>query len=287
MSSGGRETSRSVRWVTPFPPCSAAPAPVDCAPRLSGHIRHLRRTRSEVRYRDGRLVKLLNARSSPRPVVVRRRLGAPSPTAAGRALGRVAAVVAALVLFGAEAVPAMADPHTVAQDVARTAWDSDEPALTEPAVASGSFGQLFSASVDGQVYAQPLVVGDTVIAATETNDVYGIDGETGAVRWHRNVGPWWDPATLQCGELTPSIGITSTPVYDPVTGSVYLTAKTDDGPDATSPNWYVHALDAATGTERPGWPIRISGMPSNDPDHPFNSLTAAQRPGLLLLDGVV
>jgi outer membrane protein assembly factor BamB len=202
-------------------------------------------------------------------------------------VGRVAAVVAALVFFGAETVPAMADPHTVAQDVARTAWDSDEPALTRPAVASGSFGQLFSAPVDGQVYAQPLVVDDTVIAVTETNDVYGIDGETGAVRWHRNVGPWWDPATLQCADLTPSIGITSTPVYDPVTDSVYLTAKTNDGPDARSPNWYAHALDAATGTERQGWPIRISGTPSNDPDHPFNSLTAAQRPGLLLLDGVV
>ena len=213
-------------------------------------------------------------------------------TALRRTLRTVGLLLAALLLLGSvelahTASPASADTLTVAQDALRTGWDSAEPALTEAQVASSSFGRLFSTPVTGQVYAQPLVVRGSVIAATETNDVYALDGNTGAVRWHRNLGPSWDPATISCGDLAPQVGITSTPVYDAATNAVYLTAKTDDGGSATTPNWYVHGLDATTGAERPGFPVRIGGAPTNDPTHPFNALTAAQRPGLLLLGGVV
>src|SRR5205807_195992 len=96
--------------------------------------------------------------------------------------------------------------------------------------------------VDGQVYAQPLVVKGAVIAATETNNVHSLDGNTGAQRWSRSLGPSWDPSTISCGDLAPRIGITSTPVYDAATGAVYLTAKTDDGGSPTTPNWYLHGL---------------------------------------------
>lgn len=182
---------------------------------------------------------------------------------------------------------AVADVGTIAHNSLRTGWDSNEPALSPSAVASSNFGRLFSTAVDGQVYAQPLVVGGTVIAATENNNVYGLDGVTGAKKWSRNLGPAWPASTVSCGDLTPNIGITSTPVYDAATNSVFLMAKTNDGATAKLPHWYMHSLDRTTGAERPGFPVMISGAPTNDPSRPFNAMTAMQRPGLLLLNGVV
>jgi LGFP repeat/Abnormal spindle-like microcephaly-assoc'd, ASPM-SPD-2-Hydin len=101
---------------------------------------------------------------------------------------------------------------------------------------------------------------------------------------------FWPTVASRDGELRGPCShhrVTSTPVYDPTTDSVYVLAKVNDGPDAAHPSWYTHALNPATGLERPGWPMTIRGAPSNDPVHPFNPATAAQRPGLLLLDGVV
>lgn len=182
---------------------------------------------------------------------------------------------------------AVADVGTIANDSLRTGWDKDEPGLSPSAVASSNFGKLFSATVDGQVYAQPLVVGSTVIAATENNAVYGLDSATGAAKWTRKLGPAWPASTVHCGDLTPNIGITSTPVYDPATKSVFLLAKTNDGASKQFPHWYMHSLDVATGAEKPGFPVTIQGTPTNDPTRPFNPMTAMQRPGLLLLNGVV
>jgi hypothetical protein len=183
--------------------------------------------------------------------------------------------------------PASADVGTIAHDLLRTGWDSNETALSPTSVASSNFGKLFSTAVDGQVYAQPLVVGGTVIVATENNNVYGLDGGTGAVKWQRNLGPAWPAATVSCGDLTPNIGVTSTPVFDAATNSVFLMAKTNDGATPQLPHWYMHSLDRVTGAERPGFPVLINGAPTNDPTRPFNAMTAMQRPGLLLLDGVV
>ncbi|MHA6757152.1 outer membrane protein assembly factor BamB family protein [Streptacidiphilus sp. PAMC 29251] len=176
---------------------------------------------------------------------------------------------------------AFADDTTVSYDNFRTGWDPNEAALSPASVPGTGFGQIFSTPVTGQVYGQPLVVGGTLVAATEANNVYGINAATGAVLWSRNVGaplaPWAD-----CGDLTPQIGITSTPVYDPATKSVFFLAKVNDGP-----HYYMHSVDLATGAERSGWPVAIAGLPSNDKAHPFNVSTALQRPGLLLLGGVV
>lgn len=191
------------------------------------------------------------------------------------------------VQAGFSSTPAGAETLTAAQDPLRTAWDSGEPALGQSAVASPAFGQLFSTQVDGQVYAQPLVVGSRVFAATEMNNVYALNAGTGAVMWSRNFGKPWNPAVVHCGDLTPSIGISGTPVYDPATNGLYFTAKTADGTDQLHPNWYMHGVDATTGTERPGFPVLVAGTPSNDSAHPFNPLTAAQRPALVLRDGIV
>ncbi len=214
---------------------------------------------------------------------------ATSPRHRGWSRGAWASLLSATLALAGLSVggTAVADVGTIAHDSLRTGWDRDEPGLSPSAVASSNFGKLFSATVDGQVYAQPLVVGTTVIAATENNAVYGLDSATGAAKWTRKLGPAWPASTVSCGDLTPNIGITSTPVYDPATKSVYLLAKTNDGASKLFPHWYMHALDVATGAEKPGFPVKIQGAPTNDPARPFNPMTAMQRPGLLLLNGVV
>ncbi|MHA3704869.1 choice-of-anchor D domain-containing protein [Jatrophihabitans sp. YIM 134969] len=204
------------------------------------------------------------------------------------ALLAVAATVAA-VLAGVLVDPstARADDTTVSQDTLRTGWDRAEPALAPANVGASDFGRLFATHLDGQVYAQPIVANGTVLAATENDKVYGLDPETGAIRWTRDVGPAWPAAAIGCGDLVPNIGVTSTPVYDAATGTAYFTAKVDDGPDDSQPHWYMHAVDITTGVERAGFPTTIAGAPSNDPANAFNPFTAMQRPGLLLMDGVV
>ncbi|GIG00782.1 choice-of-anchor D domain-containing protein [Catellatospora citrea] len=182
---------------------------------------------------------------------------------------------------------ATADETTISVDTLRTGWDQNEPGLAPSAVSAADFGQLFSTAVDGQVYAQPIVVAGTVIAVTERNWVYGLNAVTGAVTWSRNVGPSWPASAIGCGDLVPDIGITSTPVYDPATNAVYFMAKVNDGPDTAHPHFYLHSVNPATGVERAGWPVTIQGSPTNDPANVFNPRTAAQRPGLLLLDGVI
>lgn len=182
---------------------------------------------------------------------------------------------------------ALADETTISADTLRTGWDQNESGLAPAQVSSANFGQLFSTAVNGQVYAQPIVAGSTVVVATENNYAYGLDSATGAIKWSVNFGPSWPAATIGCGDLTPNIGVTSTPVYDPGTGTVYFTAKVNDGADAQHPHWYLHALNAQTGTEQPGWPVTIQGSPSNDPTRTFDPYSQAQRPGLLLMGGSV
>jgi len=182
---------------------------------------------------------------------------------------------------------ANADQQTASQEPLRTGWDPNEAGLSPSAVTGSNFGQLFATTVNGQVYAQPLVVGDTVLVSTENDWVYGLDAATGAIRWSHDVGPAWPVSTTGCADLTPNLGNTSTGVYDPATNTYYLSTKVDDGPDAEHPTWYLHALDATSGAERPNWPTPIIGTPANDPAHPFQAENVNQRPGLLLLNGAV
>ncbi|MFD7323037.1 choice-of-anchor D domain-containing protein [Streptomyces sp. NPDC059875] len=210
---------------------------------------------------------------------------------------RLAALLTGSLLLGAggalpapvaaAAPAARTDVTTISEDTLRTGWDPNEPKLAPADVSSADFGLQFSTAVDGQVYAQPLVVGDTVIAATENAKVYGLDSATGKINWTKNLGAPWPASAIGCGDLVPNIGVTATPVYDPATKTVYLTSKIDDGVDSKHPNWYIHALDAATGVERAGWPVKVQGSPVNDPGRSFNAFTAGQRPGLLLMGGSV
>ena len=111
------------------------------------------------------------------------------------------------------------DETTVSQNDLRDGWDSNEPTLTPAAVQNGSFGRIFKTAVNGQVYGQPLVIGNTLVVATENDWVYGLDATTGAVLWKTSLGTPYHITT--CNDLTPNIGVTSTGVYDPSSNTVY------------------------------------------------------------------
>ncbi|GAA1980773.1 cell wall-binding repeat-containing protein [Catenulispora subtropica] len=201
------------------------------------------------------------------------------------ALGTAASVITGTAL--AQPLMAHADATTISVDNLRSAWDSSEPGLNPATISSSTFGQIFSTAVDGQVYAQPIVAGNIVVVATENNNVYGLDPVTGAIAWQRNLGPAFKASAVSCGDLVPTIGVTSTPVYDPATGTVYLTSKTYSGGVDTAAHWYMYALDAATGQDRQNFPMEIKGSPDNDPTTEFDAFHQMQRPGLLLMNGVV
>ncbi|MEU0412122.1 choice-of-anchor D domain-containing protein [Streptomyces griseorubiginosus] len=202
------------------------------------------------------------------------------------------AAVAGAALIGATisllTPSAQADQTTQGVDNLRTNWDRSQAGLSPAVVQSSAFGQLFATKLDGQIYAQPLVLGDQVIAVTESNTLYGLDRTTGAIEWSKNYGPAWPASAIGCGDLVPNVGATATPVYDPDTDSLYFTTKVDDGtPTHRHPTWLMHAVDPASGAERAGWPVTIEGSPVNDPGNSFDAFYEQQRPGLLLMDGVV
>ena len=177
------------------------------------------------------------------------------------------------------------DGATNRGDDSRDGWYPNEPGLSPALVGSSGFGQLFSTPVNGQVYAQPLLDNGTVLVGTETNWIYGLDPATGAIRWSRQLGqPYPDP---DCADLEPDIGITSTPTVDPATGIAYLTSDAYLSGDSGPVGYFMHAIDPTTGDEEPGFPVQIQGPAQNDPSQTFSATQQLQRPGLLLLGGVV
>lgn len=110
-------------------------------------------------------------------------------------------------------------------DALRTGWYSDEPLLDPITVGSPYFGQVFDATVDGQIFAQPLYANGVVFVATETNRVYALDGATGAVNWTRQVATPWQASDIGCGNPGPTVGITGTPAIDPTTGTAYFSRR--------------------------------------------------------------
>src|SRR5437899_1549398 len=102
---------------------------------------------------------------------------------------------------------------TYHMDNTRSGNDVNEPALN--AVSN----QWTSPQLDGQIYAEPLVVGTTVYVATEGNSVYALNASTGAVIWKVNIGA---PVTsgFGCGNINP-VGITSTPIIDTTNNILY------------------------------------------------------------------
>jgi len=157
------------------------------------------------------------------------------------------------------AAPAAADAHSVV-----TYHNSNQRhgsyiihGLTIAAAATMHLDTGFNATLQGNIYAQPLFWrpdGSThgqVIVATESNFVYALNETTGAIEWQTQLGPSVPRANLPCGNIDP-VGVTGTPVIDPIGGVLYLNAltQTDNGP-----RHMVHALSLADGSEKPGWPF--------------------------------
>jgi Abnormal spindle-like microcephaly-assoc'd, ASPM-SPD-2-Hydin/PQQ-like domain len=200
----------------------------------------------------------------------------------------------AAVLVGTFAVLATAGPAwgegiTNAGDDLRTGWYPNEPSLTPELVSGGTFGQLWSTPVEGQVYAQPLLDNGTLLVATEANKVYGLNPATGALSWSKplDLGTPWNASDIGCGDLAPTIGATATPVIDPMTHIAYLTHKTYVSGSSGSARWYMDAVSVTSGAEEPGFPVQLSGTAQNAAGQTFKPTTELQRPGLLLLGGVI
>jgi hypothetical protein len=110
----------------------------------------------------------------------------------------LSALVVGLTLHAAQG-----EVQTAGLDTLRTDWDQAEPTLSAANVVSSDFGQLFSTRLNGQIYAQPLVIGSTVIASTENDWVYGLDASTGRIKFRatsdrpgrqaRSGAPTWPP----------------------------------------------------------------------------------------------
>ena len=168
---------------------------------------------------------------------------------------------------------------------------------------SGSFGKLFTRTVDGDLYAQPLLVSNLHIGgerhnilylATSRNWVYAYDADDPFAFepfWTRQLGR---PVPRQqigptYGNFGSEIGITSTPAIgrDGNSGTIFVAAKTmaGSGPEATY-TYRLHALDILTGADRCP-PAIISAELADRPQVRFSAQLNLNRPGVLLQDGVV
>ncbi len=182
--------------------------------------------------------------------------------------------------------PASADVVKYANDDLGTGWYPNQTGLTPTTVSSGSFGRIWDTTLNGPVFTQPLVAGNTIFASTMTNWIYGLDATTGAIKWSRYLGAPWNAQDLGYPDAS-AVGVLATPVIDTATNRAYFTRKTyasgTSGPGA----YFAHGVDLATGAELPGFPVAIVGTASNDSNTVFNPTTQLQRAGLILLDGVV
>ena len=200
--------------------------------------------------------------------------------------------------------PAVPDVTTFHYDNARDGLNSQETVLTPANVNSSSFGRIGYDTVDGKVDAQPLYLANITVGgqsrnvlyiATEHDSVYAFDADS-------NDKQLWQVSVLGnnettsdnhgCGQITPEIGITSTPVIDRkqgTNGTIFVVGMTKDG----SGNYHqrIHALDLTTGMELSGSPVEISASyPGSGPNSQNGSVTFdpgqyAERAALLLVNG--
>jgi hypothetical protein len=185
---------------------------------------------------------------------------------------------------------ARADALHMSADNLETGWYPNEPQLAPSAVSGGDFGELFDTQLTGEIYAQPLVSQPTELTVTEADNAYGIDSTTGAIEWQDNFGPPANPlAQIGCGDIGSQMGITGTPVIDGATDVAYFVAATSDGTNGATKD-YMQAVNVQTGVSPSNWPaggVLIKGSADGDPGTVFNSQYQTQRPGLVLVNGVV
>ena len=189
---------------------------------------------------------------------------------------------------------------TYHNDLARTGQNLSESTLTTANVKSASFGLVGNLSVDGGVDAEPLYASNLTLAGgvhnvvyvvTENDSVYAFDADTFAQLWHVSVLGANETASDNrgCNQVSPIIGITSTPVIDLSAGThgeIFLVAMSLD----SSGNYHqrLHALDLTTGAEISGSPTTIQAtFPMTSGTTTFDSKQYKERAALLLLNGVI
>ena len=209
---------------------------------------------------------------------------------------------------------------TYQYDNSRTGQNTSETILTPSNVNANQFGKLFSHPTDGQVYAQPLYVPNVgiqgkgnhnvIFVATEVDSVYAFDADDNI---GTNANPLWQASLIDtahgatsgetpvsngdfggCSDLQPHIGITSTPVIDSGTGTMYVEAnsKKTDGTFVHR----LHMLDITTGAEKSPGPVVVTATVNGTGDGSSGgkltfdssaSLYHLNRPALLLSNGTV
>ena len=104
----------------------------------------------------------------------------------------------------------------------------DDPAgygVAPPARAVDTTAEVWtSPALDGQLYGEPLVYAGRVYVATENDTVYALSAATGAVAWSAHLGQPVPARSLPCGDITPDVGITGTPVIDQSRGEIFVVA---------------------------------------------------------------
>ena len=192
---------------------------------------------------------------------------------------------------------------TYQYDLGRTGANTNEFILNKANVNGNTFGLLYTLPVDGAIYGQPLYAANVNIpgkgthnvgyVATENDSVYAFDADSGGGALWQDTFTNSGAVTVSsdevgCSQIAPEIGITSTPVIDLSRGVIYVVAMTRD-----SGNYIhrLHALDLSTGAEKPGSPVEIEatypGTGEGGSTVVFNPRNYKQRPGLMLLNGVV
>ena len=218
----------------------------------------------------------------------------------------VGALAAGLVLAGCSGSSSTATATTHAVPTTRAATSPSSPTVPTAPVPSGRGGGAdwttynvdgartgvdpsglryslsspawTSPTLDGALFGQPLVDGGRVVVATEDDTVYALSATDGAVDWSTHLATPFDPSTVAglCGNIRPTVGITSTPVIDPSRDEVFVVD--DEAVGARSSAHHLVGLDLATGHVLLDEVIDPSGtLP------PFE----LQRPTLALTDGRV
>ena len=204
------------------------------------------------------------------------------------------------------AAPPFAGVLTYHNDNLRTGRNPSETALTLKNVNSSTFGKLFTIPTDGLVDAQPLYAPSVIIpgngthnvlfVASEHGTVYGFDADNGSSLWQvTTLASGETPSDNRgCSQVTPEIGVTSTPVIDLTSGphgTIYVVAMSKD----SSSNYHqrLHALDITSGAEEFGGPVEIAAKYPGTGDNSqggyviFDPKQYKERAGLLLLDHIL
>ena len=210
-------------------------------------------------------------------------------------------------LIGSVSLFGQTNVLTYHNDNMRTGQNLSETVLTPQNVRSATFGKLFTLPVDGKVDAQPLLVSgltipgkgthNVVFVATEHDSLYAFDADSGASYWQVSLLKSGETTSDKrgCGQVTPEIGITGTPVIDLAAGphgTIYAVAMSKDSSGRLSPDGFMPS------TSRPGrssstgrWMLQATypgtGDNSTKGSVVFDPKQYKARPGLLLVNGVV